>query len=234
MENKKVLVVDDEKNIRMTLKKALEKENYQVSTAINGEDCLNKLQEEEYPVILLDKKLPGKDGIEVLRKIKEGDYGSRVIMITGYGNVDSAVETMKLGAVDFLQKPFKPEEIIALVNEVFGRIKLKQSEKEAETFTDFIRLAKTEINNRNLDEAVKMLKKAVAVDSEQPEPFNLLGVIYEVKGQQAEAMKMYRAALSLDPSYTPANENLQRAGEGDIREQGQLNRANLGEEEGEQ
>lgn len=227
--NRKVLIIDDEKNIRVTLKKALTMDGYEVETAINGEDGLQKIKEKEYPVILLDMKMPGMDGIEFLKKINEMEYDTRVIMITGYGSVETAVETMKLGAVDYLRKPFKPQEIRNIVREVFERIELEQSGNQAETFNDFLHLAKAEINKRNFNQAIDLLKKATALDAEKPEPFNLLGVIYELKNRQAEAMKMYRAALAMEPSYKPANENLQRASE--IVTGTNLEDVNLGDEE---
>lgn len=120
-EEKKILVVDDEKNIRITLEKALSLADYSVSTAYNGEEALEILNEKEIPVILLDLKLPGMDGIEVLSEINKLDYETKVIIITGYSSVDSAVETMKMGAVDYLQKPFKPEKIVDLVEDIFAK-----------------------------------------------------------------------------------------------------------------
>lgn len=231
MKEKKVLIIDDEKNIRMTLEKSLSGAGYEVETAVNGEDGLQKLKENEYPVILLDMKLPGIDGIEVLKKINALDYTVKVIMITGFGNVETAVETMKLGAVDYLRKPFKPEEIKEVVEDVFNRIQLELTENEASSFEDYLSLAKEEINQRNFDAAIAMLKKATGKKTEKPEPFNLLGVIYELRGNHPEAMKMYRTALSLDPTYKPADENLQRAGNIDFAKKGDLEDVNLGEEE---
>jgi len=226
---KKVMIIDDDKNIRMTLKKALTKGDFKVETAKNGEKALEKLKKKEFPVILLDMKLPGKDGIEVLKEINELDYPCKVIMITGYGSIDSAVETMKLGAVDYLRKPFKPEEITNLVNKVFARFDLEKKENKAESYDDFINMAKSEINKRNFEKAIELLNEATSFNTENPEPFNLLGIIYELKGTQGKAMKMYRTALSLDPTYTPANENLQRASGMDTGKQGNLNELNLGE-----
>ncbi|MFW5982108.1 MAG: response regulator [Halanaerobiaceae bacterium] len=211
--NKKILVVDDEKNIRLTLEKALSNAGYDVETALNGEDGLEKIKEKKYPVILLDMKMPGMDGLEFLKKINQLKYQTRVVMITGYGNIETAVETMKLGAVDYLRKPFKPQEILDVVERVFERYQLENKEKKADSFADILNLAKAEINKKNFNEAIGVLKKASSIDTEKPEPFNLLGVIYELQKQQAKAMKMYRAALALDPSYHPANENLQRASE---------------------
>ncbi len=227
--NKRILVVDDEKNIRLTLEKALSNAGYQVETALNGEDGLKKIKENEYPVILLDMKMPGMDGLEFLKKVNEIKYQTRVVMITGYGNVETAVDTMKLGAVDFLRKPFKPQEILGVVDNVFERYKLENNEKEANSFEDILNLAKGEINKKNFSEAIELLKKATSTDSEKPEPFNLMGIIYELKNQQAKAMKMYRAALALDPSYRPATDNLQRASE--MTNQPDINDMDLGDEE---
>ncbi|MFW5719069.1 MAG: sigma-54-dependent transcriptional regulator, partial [Halanaerobium sp.] len=130
----KVLIVDDEKNIRLTLKTALSKAGYEVETAVNGEDGLAKLKEDEIPVVLLDMKMPGMDGIQFLKEVTEKDIETKVIMITGYGSVETAVETLKLGAVDYLRKPFKPEEIISIVEDVFERHELENSEKDVESF----------------------------------------------------------------------------------------------------
>jgi len=229
--NEKVLIIDDEKNIRMTLKKSLQKAGYEVETAINGEDGLEKFNEEKFPVILLDMKLPGIDGIEVLRKINDLDHQSKIIMITGYGSVDTAIEAMKLGAVDYLRKPFKPEEILQLVKEVFARFELEAKEAEADGFEEYLNLAKSEINNRNFKEAVELLKKATSENTEKPGPFNLLGIIYELQGNQPRAMKMYRTALSLDPTYRPADNNLQRAGEMGMENKTDIEDRNLGDED---
>ncbi|MFP4017570.1 MAG: response regulator [Halanaerobiales bacterium] len=226
--NKKILVVDDEKNIRLTLEKALSNAGYEVETALNGENGLEKIKEDEYPVILLDMKMPGMDGLEFLEKVNELKYQTRVVMITGFGNVETAVETMKLGAVDYLRKPFKPQEILEVVDNVFERYQLENNEKEVDSFEGILNLAKAEINKKNFNDAIDLLKKASSQDSEKPEPFNLMGIIYELKNQQAKAMKMYRAALALDPSYRPATDNIQRASE--TTTQPDINDMDLGDE----
>jgi len=225
----RVLIVDDEKNIRLTLKKALTNAGYEVDTAVNGEDGLKKIKEEDFPVILLDMRMPGMDGIQFLREINNENIRTKVIMITGYGSIETAVETLKLGAIDYLRKPFKPEEIIDIVDNVFKRYELENAEEEVEDFEGFITLAKNAINKRDFSKAKEMLNKATSLNSEKPEPFNLLGIIYEMQHQQQEAMKMYRAALALDPSYKPANENIERAGQAFASVD--LDEVNLGDEE---
>ena len=87
-----------------------------VQTAGDGEEALQKLQDSDFSLVLLDLKLPGMDGLEVLRRIRESRPKTRVIMITAHGTIDYAVEAMKLGAVDFLRKPFSPGEIRTLVS----------------------------------------------------------------------------------------------------------------------
>jgi len=218
MINKPILIVDDEKNIRLTLSQALETLGAEVDTAANGEEALAKLKEKEFGLILLDIRMPGMDGMEVLHRVREIRPDIRVIMITAYGTVESAVEAMKLGAVDFLQKPFDPEEIRELVLRVMDREKL--DEMKSIDYSSSIELAKRCIGNRQFDAAAEHVRKAIFVDTRRPEGFNLLGALMEIQGDRAEAQKNYRAALSLDPSYEPAIQNLHRSTTGKWRQAG--------------
>lgn len=205
----KVLVVDDDKSIRVTISQALESAGFTVVTAVDGQHALDKLAEEtDYDVVLLDMKMPGLDGMEVLRKIKEMKPLMPVIMVTGYGTVETAVEAMKLGAVDFIQKPFSPEEIRSIVKRVVERKKLEEG--GLYSFEHFVEYAKKAAVQRDLDKAMEHLKNALRVDPTKPEPFYLMGVILEVQGKVDMAQRMYRAALVMDPSYRPALDNLNR------------------------
>jgi len=209
MINKAILIVDDEKNIRLTLSQALETLGAEIDAAANGEEALTKLKEKEFGLILLDIRMPGMDGMEVLHRVREIRPDIRVIMITAYGTVESAVEAMKLGAVDFLQKPFDPDEIRELVSRVADREKL--DEMKSIDYSSSIELAKRCIGNRQFDAAAEHVRRAIFVDTQRPEAFNLLGALMEIQGDRAEAQKNYRAALSLDPSYEPAIQNLHRS-----------------------
>ena len=104
----------------MTLSQSLEPLEIPVQTAVNGEEALQKLQKGPFGLVFLDLKMPGMDGMEVLRQIKEDWPKTRVIIITAHGTIESAVEAMKLGAVDFIQKPFSPREIRELATRVAG------------------------------------------------------------------------------------------------------------------
>ena len=211
MKDKAVLIVDDEKNILLTVSQSLETLHLEVDTAMNGEDALAKLKGRDFGLILLDLRMPGMDGMEVLRRVREIRPDIQIIIITAYGTIELAVEAMRLGAVDFIQKPFTPEEIRDLVSRVLDREKL--DEQKAADYGSSIELAKRSVGHRHFAAAVEHLRKAIFLDPARPEAFNLLGALLEIQGDRVEAQKNYRAALSLDPSYEPAIKNLQRSTE---------------------
>jgi DNA-binding response OmpR family regulator len=208
MENKPILVVDDEKNIRLTMSQALEPLGISVQTALNGEEAIQKLQGNAFRLVFLDLKMPGMDGMEVLRRVKDNWPKTRVIIITAHGTIASAVAAMKLGAVDFIQKPFSPREIRGLATQVLEREAL--DERKAVDYGALIELAKRHITDRGFAKARETVRKAIAADAGQPEAYNLLGALLEIKGDWVEAQKFYRAALDIDPTYKPAASNLDR------------------------
>ncbi len=101
----KILVIDDEKSIRNTLKEILEYEEHEVDAAVDGFEGLEMVEQNRYDVVLCDIKMPKMDGIEVLEKIFDITSDTPVIMISGHGNIDTAVEAIKKGAYDFIEKP---------------------------------------------------------------------------------------------------------------------------------
>jgi len=111
----KILVIDDEKLIRWTLEQHLVKEGYDVATAETAEQGLKQISEDPPDVVLLDNRLPEMSGLELLEKIKAQERGPIVIMITAYGMVETAVKAMKLGAYDYIGKPFHLEEITLVI-----------------------------------------------------------------------------------------------------------------------
>jgi len=179
-----------------------------VTTAVNGEEALALSEKNDYAVMLLDLRLPGIDGIEVLRRIRQKRPDIRVIVITAYGTVESAVEAMKMGAVDFIQKPFSPAEIRKQVKMVFDRETI--DEKNARDYDAIVELGKRCMSDRHLDAASEHIRRAIGLDPSRPEAFNLLGAVYEIMGDRLEAQKNYRTALSIDATYEPARKNLYR------------------------
>ncbi len=118
MSRGRILAIDDEKNIRHLLKNELTPEGFEVITAKTGEEGLKVFRKQDFQVVLLDIRLPKMNGIEVLRHLKQESPRTEVIMITGYGDIQSAVDSMKLGARDYITKPFKLSELLALINQL--------------------------------------------------------------------------------------------------------------------
>ncbi len=106
-----ILVVEDEWAVNNNIMKILSKKGYHIEQAVNKEDSLEKIRETQFKVVLLDLKMPGVKGLELLKAIREVQPETKVIIITGYASLETAVETARLGAVDFLAKPFTPAEI---------------------------------------------------------------------------------------------------------------------------
>ena len=111
MTKRSILVVDDEKNIRLMLSQVLASDTTTLETAINGEEALQKLEQSSYDLMLLDLRMPGMSGLDVLIQAHARRPDMPVIVLTAHGTVESAVEAMRGGAVNFLQKPFSPKEI---------------------------------------------------------------------------------------------------------------------------
>ena len=209
MEKKNILIVDDEKNIRLTMSHSLETLGIPIQTAVNGEEALQMLDETPFGLVFLDLKMPGMDGMEVLRRIKNHWPKIRVIIITAHGTIESAAEAMKLGAVDFIQKPFSPGEIRDLATLVLDREGI--DEETVVDYPSLIELAKRYISDQNFATARETARRAIAADPARPEAYNLLGALLEMDHRRLEALKFYRAALDIDPTFKPAGANLDRA-----------------------
>ena len=126
-----ILAVDDELNIRRLIRNEFTLEGFEVTTAKSGEEGLALVRKKQFDVILLDIKLPKMSGLDVLRKIKETSNPVEVIMITGYGDIQSAVDSLKLGARDYVTKPFKLDDLLTIVRNAASdseTIKSKPSE----------------------------------------------------------------------------------------------------------
>lgn len=126
----RVLVVDDEQSIRDGSERILTRMKFQVLTASRGQEALDLLETDSIDIVLLDMKMPGIDGMEVLGRITEMDKGILVIVITGFATVETAIEAMKRGAYDFIPKPFEPDQLRMVVNRAREKLRLtREAEK---------------------------------------------------------------------------------------------------------
>ncbi len=131
-----ILVIDDEQNIREGSERILSRMGYRVLTAANGQQGLALVQAQPVAIVLLDLKMPGMDGMEVLTHIRLFDPEILVIVITGYATIETAIEAMKKGAYDFIPKPFEPDQLRIVINRARERLRLidetRRLEKERE------------------------------------------------------------------------------------------------------
>lgn len=121
----KILIIEDEQSIRDVLKILLEEEGYDIVTASDGREGLDWLQKDIFDLVITDIKMPGADGFEILRKSQEVAPESMVIMITAFGTIESAIEAMKLGAYDYVHKPFKIDEIRLIIKNALDKRRLR-------------------------------------------------------------------------------------------------------------
>jgi DNA-binding NtrC family response regulator len=122
----RVLVIDDERPTRLLMEKELPRAGYLVTTAESGEEALEKVRAQDFDVILLDLKMPGIGGMEALRRIRDSGASGEVVILTGHPDVDSAIEAMKLGAYDYLTKPFKLSELEEVLRRAAERKRLER------------------------------------------------------------------------------------------------------------
>lgn len=127
----KILIVDDERGIRETLRGVLEDEDFIVSTAVSGEECLEAVKQNSFSCILLDIWLgSGIDGLKTLERLTDSGSDAAVVMISGHGNIETAVRSTKLGAFDFIEKPLSLERTILTVKNAIRQRKLEQANKQ--------------------------------------------------------------------------------------------------------
>ena len=141
----KILIVDDELIMRESLAGWLERDGHAVQTAASGEEALEKVKETQFDIFLVDIKMEGISGLDVLRSVKESDPEADVVMITAYGSIPSAIEAMKDGAYDYMLKPFDPNELGVLIEKIIHHqeqarenIYLKEQVKERTRFESMI------------------------------------------------------------------------------------------------
>jgi len=126
MNCKQILVIDDEENMRHFLKSLLAKEGYEVFLAADGLEGLQLLEEQIFDIILCDIRMPRMDGLEFLKNLQGKNSAATIITMSAYGTIDLAIETMQLGAYDYISKPFKPPEIILTLKKAEERERLRR------------------------------------------------------------------------------------------------------------
>lgn len=145
MDEVKILIVDDEMVMRESLAAWLQRDGHNVQTAESGEEALVKIEKTRFDILIMDIKMEGMSGLEVLRHVQEDDPDVSVVMITAYGSISTAIEAMKNGAFDYLLKPFDPEELGVLIEKIIAHrnqakenLFLREDHKERTRFESMI------------------------------------------------------------------------------------------------
>ena len=167
--NKKILVVDDEIGIRQSLQKILEKEGFSVVTASNGEEAFKVIRQGEIDLLITDIRMAGMDGVELLKVSKSLSPFTEVIMITGFASVDTAVDSMKQGAYDYITKPFKKADILKSVH--------KAIEKQILT-----------MDNIKMKERIEAIESGPLIETASPNMKNVVDLVHQVASSQATVL----------------------------------------------
>src|ERR1700756_13216 len=207
--NERLLIVDDETNVRLNFRMTLETEGYEIFEAGSGEQAVQLLAKHLFALAILDVRMPGMDGLELLAKMREIGIRVPAMIVTAYSDVPHAVKAMKLGAIDFLQKPLRPEDFRNIVAEIIKR-HARPNEPLVETFSAHIVAAKRCINLRAFAKARLHLAKGLGLKAKSVDAFNLAGVLAELLEDYDKAKKYYGRAIKLDKNYEPAQQNMRR------------------------
>jgi len=161
MEETKILVIDDEKNILESIKMVLDYENYQVETSGSGLDGLELFKSMNPDIVLLDVKMPGFDGIEVLKNLKNINKLSEIIMISGHSGIQEALEAARLGAFDFLEKPISREKLLLTVRNASEKVSLLKENFNLKGITEkkYTLIGKSAAMNK-LKETIQLVAKS--------------------------------------------------------------------------
>jgi len=199
-EMKPVLIVEDEAIMRESLRDWLKDGGYEVETAKEGEEALEKIGKKEFSVAVLDLRLPGKDGLEVLKEATEKDPKIKGIVITAYPSVETAVEAMKIGAVDYMVKPFAPDALEKAIQEILGPVQVEVKPEEPkegkvkEPEAELPVVEEAEVEEAEIEEAIAITEGEIPVHLEQ-------GQAYFKEGRYKEALREFQSILRVAPGH---------------------------------
>ncbi|MBW4482273.1 MAG: response regulator [Tildeniella torsiva UHER 1998/13D] len=211
-----VLVIHHDEIYRATVSQFLESASYAVLQANTLEIAQVIFAEQHVDVVILELVSSQVDEVDIIRKLIQTYPYLRIIVTASHSSIDEAVSIIKAGAIDFIQephgyvqKPFSARTIQSVVRKALESphpwAKLEAA------YETLLQVARDYISRQDYNQAIGFIKEAFRCDPARPEALNLLGEVEEFLGKRLEALKKYRAAIDLDPTYQPAQINLHRA-----------------------
>lgn len=206
-----ILIVDDERNVRLMYRAALD-QTFKVEEASSAARALEMFGAQRYDLGILDLRMPEMTGLELLEQMNLRGITTPVVFITAYADVPNAVNAMKFGAIDFLQKPVTPDQLRAIVKDVLVRHSLEErkSPEMPRDFEYFLRCAKRAINLREFSAARANLISALEINPDSPQALNLAGVMFEMREEFDQARRYYGRAIKVSKDFEPAQANMRR------------------------
>ena len=217
----RVLVVDDDANLRTTVCTCLEEAGYAVTRAGDGADALARIRGDAPDLVLLDLSMPRLDGIGFLSELGRRSSGPmvRTVVMSGHGSVRTAVQAVLMGARDFLEKPFTPDDLrlsVAGALDDGGTEAIPPLPTAGRTYDAVLAGVRDALAEGRVDTAQTLLSTAGAITDADPGFLNLAGAIHEARGRIASARRYYRRAVATRPGgYEPARNNLARLDQAD-------------------
>ena len=206
----KIFLIDDERTIRLTFRLALETDGYDVREAASMDEAMAGFQAEKYDLVVLDLRIGGDSGLDVLSAMRQRGIQTPTLMITAYGSIRNAVRAMQLGAIDFLEKPIEPVALRRLVADILGRHRPRPGHVLPGSLEDCLREGKRLINLQRFDAAAEKIAAALKLDDHSPEVHNLRGILFEIAGEYDAAKQSYGQAIRLDSRHEGAQQNMRR------------------------
>jgi DNA-binding NtrC family response regulator len=202
----RLLVADDQRNVRGNLKMILEAAGYRVDATGDSEEALARCHGCHYDIAFVDINITKISGLDLVRYIRALSKKTTVVMLTHYGIINKVVEAMKLGAIDFVEKPIDPKKIQMLCDEIYRRRQLAKNE----TVNELLHLAELALEQNADMEARVYLKLAMLRDENRAEPYYWLSELCENRGEVREALHYYCRALDAGPTFQPSRKALGR------------------------
>ncbi|MCD6463721.1 MAG: response regulator [Thermotogae bacterium] len=200
----RILIADEEQNVRMNLKRLLEKQGYECVTVASDREMREILESQDFDLVLTEMKLTGHDVIELIKNLRESGLKVPIVVVTAYGTPENIANAMKAGVSDYVSKPFSPEEILS---------KVESNIRKKDTPDKLLRNFQKYLAQGKRSAAEDLARALISNYPSRPEGYYCMGMLIEDTNPLV-ASKFYRASLIFDEKYEPSRKRLETLEEG--------------------